>query len=43
LDTKSKNTIPNKDRIPPKPEQEGDWSEWDRAMEQDELIETGRT
>ncbi len=42
MDTKSKNTIPNNGAKPPKPEPEGDWAEWDRAMEEDALIETGR-
>jgi len=27
---------------PPNKKPEGDWAEWDRAMEQDDLVETGR-
>lgn len=44
MDTKSNSTTPNKpdpSQSPP-PQQTGDWAEWDRAMEQDDLVETGR-
>lgn len=42
MDTKSKDTTPNDENKVHKAEPEGDWSEWDRAMEEGAPIETGR-
>ncbi len=42
MDTKSKNLQPNSESKPPKIEQEGDWAEWDSALEEGDILETGR-